>query len=178
MDYQIGDSRDRNASTDWLCREDQGGESQHSRLHHFGHAQLYIVAFMPVRYRSNDGPCPSATGRHGCNRLMIDMWLCSITMPLVYARRSIHSYLRARLWPSTRNKLSEIEGTPKRTPGPESRACRYGYFSWNLIVITHSPRPSCIRDDPAHENYNPVDTHVWSKYLMSQTVIIFGIRMT
>jgi len=128
MNYQIGDSRDRNASTDWLCREDQGGESQHSRLHHFGHAQLYIVAFMPVRYRSNDGPCPSATGRHGCNRLMIDMWLCSITMPLVYARRSIHSYLRARLWPSTRNKLSEIEGTPKRTPGPESRACMYGYF--------------------------------------------------
>ena len=166
-------------STDWLCREgreDQGGGVSSVETLPLRRALSCTVAFTHMRYRSIDAP--SATGRHGCNRLKIDMWLCSITMPLVYARRSIHSCLGPGLWPSERNKLSEIEGTPKRTPGPESRACRYGYFSWNLIVIMHSPRPYCIREDPAHENYSPDDTHVWSKYLMSQTMIIFGIRIT
>jgi hypothetical protein len=97
----------------------------------------------------------------------IDKRLYSISMPLVYARNLFTHNLRraARLRPNERNKLSEIERTPKRTPGPENLAEVRILFlgSYRYHPIFEALHHRC--DDPAYECYSLGKTYVWSKCL-------------
>jgi hypothetical protein len=97
----------------------------------------------------------------------IDKRLYSISMPLVYARNLFTHNLRraARLRPNERNKLSEIERTPKRTPGPENRVTGTHTFLGILSLSSDLRGLAPLVRLPSVEYDSLGNTYVWSKCL-------------
>jgi hypothetical protein len=96
----------------------------------------------------------------------IDKWLCSISMPLVYARISIHSYggqLDRGLMKETSSR--RLRGRPKE------RRVRKIVLEVRILFLgsyRYHPFSEALhhwRDDPAYECYSLGKTYVWSKCL-------------